>query len=86
MITPEVTSALLWFTAALLAGTLHSADLWKSVLRSSSLVGVTGILRFAITAALLLAAAVADQLFAATGGWITGYLSTSVYIVTFWRL
>jgi hypothetical protein len=77
--------AMLWIGAAMAVGLMHILGLRQAARQPGSPGGIAGSWRLALSAALLLTAALGGYLPAAALGWCVGYLFGLVSLALTWR-
>ncbi|NJN47912.1 MAG: hypothetical protein HC808_17140 [Candidatus Competibacteraceae bacterium] len=71
-----------WFVAGLIAGFLHATMIWRTAHRLTAWTPVLGMLRLAAVAAVLIAAALSGAILLAAAGWVVGFATLSMGLVT----
>lgn len=74
-------TTIVWFAAGLVAGILHATMLWRATHRLTAWTPVLGMLRLAVVAAVLLAAALSGTILVAAAGWVGGFVTLGTWLV-----
>ncbi len=74
----------LWASAGFFAGGVHSFGIGQAAAQAGIWVAASGMLRLALVACVLTAAAIGGYLFPAVAGWVVGFALTMILLT--WRM